>query len=140
MYPPFPLHPHVPDSMHAGFFILRTHALWNNNRVVLAAMLFFFVVSPMPLRTHARDLMHDSGYHHSIHHSSIRQQCCCTMYICVPTLFIASHSQPHVHSLHQHSSGYHRLLPDLGHTAPRIVYTLVFAWTGCASQGQLCNT
>ncbi|KAG1895631.1 uncharacterized protein F5891DRAFT_1251255 [Suillus fuscotomentosus] len=30
---------HVPDPIHPGFFILRTCALWNNNRILLAAIL-----------------------------------------------------------------------------------------------------
>ena len=50
MYSSFLPYAHVPDLIYAGFFILRTYALWNNNRIVLAAMLCFFAVGPtMPL-------------------------------------------------------------------------------------------
>ncbi|KAG1863123.1 hypothetical protein F4604DRAFT_1049083 [Suillus subluteus] len=35
----------VSDLIHPGFFILRTYALWNNNRVLLAAMASTFFVS-----------------------------------------------------------------------------------------------
>ncbi|KAG1739401.1 uncharacterized protein EDB91DRAFT_382292 [Suillus paluster] len=36
----------VPDPIHLGFFIIRTYALWNNNKIVLGAMLtaFFAVI------------------------------------------------------------------------------------------------
>ncbi|KAG2032392.1 hypothetical protein BDR03DRAFT_1002648 [Suillus americanus] len=36
---PYPRHRCPPDEIHTGFFILRTYALWNNNRIVLVAML-----------------------------------------------------------------------------------------------------
>jgi hypothetical protein len=47
--PPPPKHMRIPNLIYAGFFILRTYALWNHNRIVLAAMLLFFLVSLMSL-------------------------------------------------------------------------------------------
>jgi hypothetical protein len=35
----------VPHPNHPGFFIIRTYALWNNNKLVLAAMVIGFLVS-----------------------------------------------------------------------------------------------
>lgn len=40
----------VPDVIHPAFFILRTCALWNNNKILLAAMLVTFLVSPESTR------------------------------------------------------------------------------------------
>jgi hypothetical protein len=37
----------LPNQIHPGFFILRTYALWNNNRIVLVAVLSAFFVSHM---------------------------------------------------------------------------------------------
>jgi hypothetical protein len=39
---------HVSDPLHPGFFILRTYALWNKNRILLVTMLSIFFVSPNP--------------------------------------------------------------------------------------------
>ncbi|OJA16681.1 hypothetical protein AZE42_06974 [Rhizopogon vesiculosus] len=36
---PFPVTPLPPNSIHSGFFILRTYALWNKNKIVLGAIL-----------------------------------------------------------------------------------------------------
>lgn len=41
---------YVPDVIHPAFFILRTCALWNNNKILLAAMLVTFLVSPKSIR------------------------------------------------------------------------------------------
>jgi hypothetical protein len=45
MYLVLPLHQRVSDLIHPGFFILRTYALWNNSRIMLAVMLSTFFVS-----------------------------------------------------------------------------------------------
>jgi hypothetical protein len=45
----FPLrHTRASDLIPQGFFVLRTYALWNSNRIVLVAMLSTLLVSPMP--------------------------------------------------------------------------------------------
>jgi hypothetical protein len=38
----------IPHPNHPGFFIIRTYALWNNNKFVLAAMVTGFLVSSHP--------------------------------------------------------------------------------------------
>jgi len=119
-------------SMQACLFLERMHSGITTELCLQLCCASLPWVSPCHCVLYVCDLIHELGYYHCIHHRSICQQCRCSMYICISTLLIASHSH-HVHSLHQRNSGYHRLLPDLGNTAPRIVYTLVCAWTGCAS-------
>jgi hypothetical protein len=35
----------IPDLIHPAFFVLRTYALWNNNKIVLAALLAAFLAA-----------------------------------------------------------------------------------------------
>ncbi|KAG2143658.1 hypothetical protein DEU56DRAFT_910784 [Suillus clintonianus] len=41
----------APDLINLVFFVLRTYALWSNNRTILAAVLSAFLVSPLTLST-----------------------------------------------------------------------------------------
>jgi hypothetical protein len=70
----------VPNPICAGFFILRTYALWNHNRIVLAAMLFFLLVSSMTCSLHALDFMHESGCYYINCQHNLCRYCDRTMY------------------------------------------------------------
>jgi hypothetical protein len=50
--PPFLRYTRAPDPICPVFFMIRTYALWNNNRIILVVMLFTLFVSPLSLTTH----------------------------------------------------------------------------------------
>lgn len=43
-----PRYTRASDLIPPGFFVLRTYALWNSNRIVLVAILSTLFASPMP--------------------------------------------------------------------------------------------
>jgi hypothetical protein len=70
MYLSFPRHIHAPDPIYSVFFMLRTYALWNNNKVILVLMLSTFIVSPMLWPHPSSWLMNQLGYYPIFHRQS----------------------------------------------------------------------
>jgi hypothetical protein len=83
-----PRHTYVSDPIHTGFFVLRTYALWNNNRNLLIAMLSTLFVSPTPSSHPSPILINRSGCHRIILYHHFYSYCDLILFVLSPSLAI----------------------------------------------------
>jgi len=74
---------HAMFSLVTGFFMLRTYALWNHNKVILAVMLSTFTVSHPQYPGFHIDIVSGSGC--GVRSFCLWCHCDCTMYVVLLT-------------------------------------------------------
>jgi hypothetical protein len=92
-----------------GFFILRIYVLWNNNKVILVAMLLTFVVSRS--RCHSFHVNIISGCHCGIRGCPLFRHRGRAVYELLPCLSCDWSDSFLFHSCYQFHPGHYRLLP-----------------------------
>jgi hypothetical protein len=93
-------HTCVSDPIHTGFFVLRTYALWNNNRILLKAMLSTLFVSSTPSTHPSLILINRSGCRRIILYHHFYSYCDLILFVLSPSLAVIC-----THSFHFHSFG-----------------------------------